>query len=222
MRSRWFGLGLAVALGAFALAVYGRLPARIPTHWDLSGEVDGWMPRFPGAFLMPATVAGLWAFFQVLPRIDPRAEHYERFTGTYWLLVNLSMLFLALIGVVSLGVPLGWGVDVGRVAVIGAGVLFVLIGNYLPRVRSNWWMGIRTPWTLSSESVWRRTHRLGGWTFVLAGLVVIASAFLRPEVQTGAVIGAAVLAGLVPAAYSLVEWRRERRASRHSGEGRAS
>ncbi len=207
MRNRWFGLGIVAAMGVFTLAVFPRLPETIPTHWNFAGEADAWSPRFPDAYFPAAVALGLWLLAQVLPRIDPRRERYPSFAATYWQLINLTLLFLAGLQVAVLGVALGWPLDMSRVVPVGIGVLFVALGNYLPRVRSNWWMGIRTPWTLSSERVWRRTHRLGGRVFVAAGLLVVLTAFLPGREWVIPTI--AVAAALLPVAYSYLLWRRE-------------
>lgn len=213
MRSRWLGPVLAGVLLVAALAVYAKLPAELPTHWNASGEVDGWMSKSIAAFLPAALTLGIWALLAVLPRFDPRREHYERFWPTYWLIANVVLLFLALVTGASLAVGLGWRVDVTRLAVLGTGVLFIALGNVMPRLRSNWWMGVRTPWTLSSDRVWRETHRVAGVAFVLAGLVTLASVALPAEVSVWVMIATIVVASLIPAIYSYVAWRRERNAA---------
>jgi|SRR5690554_223024 uncharacterized membrane protein len=210
MSRRWLGPVVVAAMLAFALAVYPSLPERVPTHWGLSGEPDDWMPKWPGAFLPAAFAAGMWLLLIGLRRIDPRRAHYEKFDETFWLLVNVLVLFMALVEVVSLGAALGWPVDVGRVMLLAAGLLFVALGNYLPRVRSNWWMGIRTPWTLESERVWRETHRVAGWSFVFGGVVTMVAALLPLAVRPWVALAGLVVAGFVPVVYSYLAYRRER------------
>jgi uncharacterized membrane protein len=209
MKKRWAAPLLLAAMWAFALAVYPRMPERIPTHWNLHGEADGWGGR-AAAFLLPAiatALAGLMVF--VLPRIDPRRANWEKFREELWVVVNVILLFMAWIEAVTLGSALGWRIDTGRAVLGGVGVLLVVIGNYLPRIRSNWFFGIRTPWTLTSERVWRETHRVGGRAFVAAG-VVMTLASLAPAPFADAVSMAAVAAAvLVPVAYSYLAWRRE-------------
>jgi uncharacterized membrane protein len=210
MKHRWITPVLLAALWAFALAVYARLPARVPTHWNLRGEVNGW--GGPGsAFLIPAIATAMAALILVLPRIDPRREHWARFRDVLHLTVNVLVLFLGWVEVLALGSALGWKVDVTRATLAGVGVLLMVLGNYMPRIRSNWFMGIRTPWTLESERVWRETHRVGGRTFVAGGAVATVAVLLLPAgVGEGVALAALAAASVVPVVYSYVSWRRER------------
>jgi uncharacterized membrane protein len=123
--------------------------------------------------------------------------------------VNASMTVMALMHVATLGAGMGWPVPVVMVAPVMIGVLFVVLGNVMPRARSNWMFGIRTPWTLTNDRVWERTHRVGGMTFVGAGLLLIVSAFLRPTAMVAVLITASVLASVIPIAYSYFAWRQE-------------
>ena len=209
MNRRWLGPVLIASMVALALAVYGRLPAQIPTHFDLAGNPDDWTDRFPGAFLMPAITAGVYLLLFALRRIDPRRDHYERFEETYWIILNVIALVMAAFHVLMLGLALGWPIDMGRAVTITVGLLFAGLGNYLPRIRSNWWIGIRTPWTLESEAVWRETHRVGGWTFVAAGLALVAAGVLLPAGPREWVTGIALAIGVtIPFVYSYLAYRR--------------
>lgn len=207
------GLALIAAMAGFAALVFPSLPARIAVHWNWAGEVDGWMNRFPAAFLVPALALVLWALLRWLPRLDPRVAHYESFWDTYHLLVNLIIFFLALVHALVLGYALGWAVDVTSVVLALVGILFVVLGHYLPRVRSNWWLGVRTPWTLESERVWAETHRLAGRTFVAGGIVTVAAALLPHPLRPWVALAGLLLGGLTPAVYSYFSWRREHRAA---------
>ncbi|HKJ93108.1 MAG TPA: SdpI family protein [Longimicrobiales bacterium] len=207
MTRRWVGpLFLAASL-VFAAVVYASLPVRIPTHWNMRGQVDGWMPRWPGAFLLPVVGVAAWLLLVGLRRVDPRRSHYERFNETYWIFLNVLSVYFALFTVLSLGVALGWPIDMTRAVLLTVAVLFVALGNYMPRIRSNWWMGIRTPWTLESEEVWRKTHRLGGRLFVIGGLVGAVGALLPAPIQFWVAVAGFLLAGLVPVVYSYFAYR---------------
>jgi uncharacterized membrane protein len=209
MKSRWLGTAVAAAMWAFALAVYARLPQRVPTHWNLYGQVDGWTEKPWGPLVQPFIATVMLGVLWVLPRIDPRRANVERFAQDRRLLINLLILFFAIVEVATLGATLGWPVEVDRVVPASIGLLFVGLGNYLPRIRSNWFMGIRTPWTLSSERVWRDTHRVGGRAFVAAGLLMALSALLPPTARAWTTGTAVAVALALPLVYSYVAWRRE-------------
>lgn len=210
MNRWWFGLVPIVASFAFAAWAFPQLPEQIPTHWGLGGRPDGWGDRWPSAFIAPGIALATWLLLAVLPRIGPRRGNMERHADTYWLMVNVLLLFFTIMTVVMLGSALGWPVDVTQVVLVAMGLMFAALGNYLPRVRSNWWMGIRTPWTLDSETVWRETHRVGGRVMLVAGVVATVAALLLPSpVREYTAFGVIVVSSLVPLVYSYVLWRRE-------------
>ena len=204
---RSIGLIANLVLLAIVGLVYTRLPDQIPSHWDMQGNVDDTMPRFPGAFLPSLMGVALWFLLPVLRRIDPRRKGYERFDGTFHLVVNAVALVMAVIQGLTLAVSLGMKVDMVRSLLLAVGVMFMVLGNYMPRMRSNWWMGIRTPWTLENEEVWRRTHRLGGRMFFVAGLVTVAAQLLPVEAASIVATVAMTTAAIVPAGYSYFAWR---------------
>lgn len=210
MSRKWIGPVLIVIAAVAVALIYGRLPEQVPTHWNFRGEVDDYGPRFPYAFFGPLVSAGLWILLPVLRRVDPRRRNYERFDDTFWLLLNVLTIGMLYLHGLTLAVALGYDVNVSRGMLFGLGLLFAGLGNYLPRLRSNWWMGIRTPWTLESEEVWRRTHRLGGRTFVGGGLLCMLAAMLPWRVAPFLAMAGLILAGLVPVIYSYVIWRQER------------
>jgi uncharacterized membrane protein len=206
-------VGALVILGmvGFTLAVWRDLPERIPTHWNFRGEVNGWGSRTFGAFFTPALALALWLGLPLLRRLDPRRKNYERFDATFFTLVNCIVLFMGAMHMLMMGAALGWPVDMGRAVFALIGVVFIVLGNFLPRVRSNWWMGVRTPWTLENERVWRETHRLAGWTFVGAGVIAIFAVLLPASLRGPVAFGALMLGGLAPAVWSYVLWRRYQR-----------
>lgn len=210
MTKRWLGPVVVALVLVFSLAAFPFLTERIPTHWNWRGAPDGWTYRWPGAFMLPLISLGVWILLIGLRRIDPRRRHYERFEDTYWIFLNLIVLFISVVHILAIGYALGWPVNMVRAVFALMGLLFIALGNYLPRVRSNWWMGVRTPWTLESETVWKKTHRVAGWTFVGAGLVALAATFLPGAYVFPVALPVMVLAGLVPVVYSYVEWRKER------------
>ena len=210
MHNRWIGFIVAGIVLAVSLWAWPQLPPQVATHWNIRGEPDGYSGPFVAAFIMPLAILAIAALAQVLPMIDPKRANYPKFLDTYWLLMNSILVFMGIVHLAVLGDALGAPVPIRRVMPVALGFLFIMIGNYLGRVQPNWFLGIRTPWTLSSDTVWRKTHRLGAWVFVIAGLLFMASAFVPGA--AGAVPFAVVVIGLVltPVVYSLYLWMRER------------
>lgn len=215
MTRKWLGPVLILLAVLATLTVYGRLPDRIPTHWNFQGEVDDTSPRLVGAFLAPMIAAALWILLPVLRRVDPRSRNYERFDETFWLLLNILTAGLLLLHGATIASSLGYAFDMSRAVMFGVGFLFAALGNYFPRLKSNWWMGIRTPWTLESEKVWRQTHRVGGRTFVIGGVLCMLAALLLPSPLAGVVaFPLLVLGALIPVVYSYVVYRQEKQGPR--------
>jgi uncharacterized membrane protein len=200
---------LILASVLLSVAVYTRLPEQMATHWSIDGQPDGWSGRAVGAFLLPGVMLAIWALAQVLPTVDPRGANYEKFRGTYDLVITAITGVMALLHVGSIGTALGWPISVARVVPLGVAIVFIVIGNALPRARPNWFFGIRTPWTLSSDRVWERTHRLGGYLMMLGGGVIALSALLSPRWAVAVLIGTVTLTTAVSLIYSYVLWRQE-------------
>jgi uncharacterized membrane protein len=213
MRSRWLGYAAAAVALLAGLFAYPHLPPRVATHWNWAGNPDGYSPKILAVLLLPAVMLGMRALVGVLPRIDPKGGNYSKFAGTYWLIFNGLILFLGLLQLAMLGYALGAPVRMDRLVPAGVGVLFVVIGNYLARVEPNWFVGIRTPWTLSSDRVWRRTHRLGGWIMVAGGTVIALSPFVPAGAALPVFLLTLVLVAVIPVVVSYLLWRRERGAA---------
>jgi uncharacterized membrane protein len=208
MRKWYPWLLVGIAFG-FSIAVYGRLPERIPTHWDARGVVNGDTARAWGAWLMPTVLLIMAILLPRLPAIDPFRANYEKFRPTYDLVVAGVATMITALHVAMLGVGLGWPISMERLTPLLAGGLFILIGNVMPRARPNWLFGIRTPWTLTNDRVWERTHRLGGYLFVIAGILIALSGFLRPAMQMPVFIATITVAAIIPLAYSYFAWKQE-------------
>jgi uncharacterized membrane protein len=198
---------LIAAMFALAATVWPTAPDTMPIHWNLRGEVDGWGGKFAGLLLLPLMALGLYLLLLLLPRIDPRRASYARFAGAYAVMRFALTAFLVAVYVVTVLAALNRPVDVGSLISFLAGGLLVVLGLVLPKVQPNWFVGIRTPWTLSSRLSWEKTHRVGGWVFVVMGLAVALTGLL----QTGWAFAAMMLIvlggtlGLV--VYSYFVWR---------------
>ncbi|ESU71269.1 membrane protein [Geobacillus thermopakistaniensis] len=174
---------LTVLAYFLSLAALPYLPDQVAIHWNAAGEADGFSNKWVGAFLPPLLMTGLLIFMSALPKFDPKKANYSRFQKSYRIVnAALSCFFLAL-HAVTLAYNLGFSIDVGAVMPLGIGGLFLVIGNYMPKIKHNYFIGIRTPWTLASETVWHKTHRLGGKVFTAMGILSMLTAFWRGEMR---------------------------------------
>jgi uncharacterized membrane protein len=207
---------LVVAMAATGVFAAISLPAdlRLPIHWDLSGMPDNWAGKWT-ALLMPAAMTALLSLlFWFLPRLEPRDRNLSRSQGLYlWGWASLLLIGLA-IQIVLLSSAFGWGIPANRLIVGSVGLMFLIIGNQLGKSRRMFMIGLRTPWTLASEEVWIRTHRLAGKLMVLTGLIAIISAFLpiQPRLLAMTLLASIAVAAVIPIVYSYLLWRRERQA----------
>lgn len=206
---KWYPAAL-IAMGlAASAAVYRRLPARVPIHWNLHGQVDGWAGPLRASLLLPMLSLAVWMLLVALPRIDPRRENYAKFRGSYDLVVAATITLLVGVHMLVLAAGLGVSVPVMRIVPVAIGGLMLVLGNVLPRARPNWWFGIRTPWTLSNDRVWTRTHRVGGYLLAGAGVVLLVAAAF-PGAWTFALgVAAAIAAGFGSLVYSYFAWKQE-------------
>lgn len=193
------------ALGV-AIWLWPRLPAQVPSHWDMAGKVDGYMPRFWAAALPALMVAGLALLTWLLPIISPNRFRIGPFANVYVGLMLVIQGFMLVTGIIMLLAGAGFNVPVPMVAMLSVGALLIVLGNYMGKLQRNFFVGIRTPWTIASEATWERTHRLAGPLFVVAGVVVLITAALGSTPWIGLVcIG---VAALVPVVYSYLVYRR--------------
>lgn len=206
---RWYPALLVVLTFAASILAYPRLPDRVPTHWNIHGQVDAYGSRWIATFLIPGMLIALWGLLRVLPRIDPRRENYASMQGTYDLVVNVTLTLLAVVHFVVLGAVMGAPISIGRVVPAIIGGALVIIGKVLPRARPNWWFGIRTPWTLSNDRVWERTHHVGGYVMMVVGVLAILASVLDLTIASVAVGIAAGALGLGLIAYSYFAWKQE-------------
>jgi uncharacterized membrane protein len=208
---KWFPALLILGALTFSAAVYHRLPESVTTHWGPSGEPDGFSSRPVAAVMMPLIMAAVFALLRWIPPLDPRSANISKFRDSYDHVIGVIVAFLGVMHVATLGNALGWPTNMTTIVFVSLGLLFVVLGNVLPRARSNFIFGIRTPWTLSSDTVWTSAHRVGGYAMVAGGLITIAAAFLEPRVGFAIMLPSLLISAFIPIIYSYVLWSRERR-----------
>ena len=214
---RWVILAAALTVlalaGSLALglipSLYDRLPERIPVHWGFKGEPDGWVPKtdwWKAFLLMPGFMVVLLLVMLALPWLSPRPFDLERFRPTYGYIMFLVIFMMAYIHFVAMLGGVLAPDHVARLILGGICLFFALIGNVLGKVKRNFYVGIRTPWTLASEKVWVATHRLGAWMFTAAGVLGFLMILAGLPVYWGLLL--ILPAAFVPVIYSLVLYKR--------------
>ncbi len=209
MKNRYFLICALVVLAAFAggAVLYSQLPDQVPTHWDMHGHVNGYSSRALAVFLMPGIMAGIMLLFAVLPPLSPRHFEIDRFRSSYLFLMTALVVCMAYLHAVALWAAMSPGMDLSRAVMGGICVLFTLMGNVMGKFKRNFFVGIRTPWTLASEQVWYATHRLGAKVFFWGGIIGFLLAMLAPQFEVP-LIFVLVGSGLVPVVYSFVYYKR--------------
>jgi len=171
-------LALIVVAVIAGLALWDQLPEQMASHWNVNNEADGTTPRFWGVFLMPLVATGLLALFTIIPSIDPHKANITQFRETFNMFIVLIIAFLLYVHALTLAWNLGYqNFKISAAMLPALGLLFIFIGYMMRKVKKNFFIGIRTPWTLSSDTVWDKTHQLGSVLFMLSGAFALFGAF---------------------------------------------
>jgi uncharacterized membrane protein len=196
-----------VLTAVITLVAYPAMPDVVASHWNAAGELDGTMPKFWGLVLVPSLMTGFTALLAVLPRIDPLRKNYLKFRDYYegFILVFAAFLFFIQLQIILWG--MGTQVSPNLTSPVMIGILFIYIGFLMEHTEPNWFVGIRTPWTLSSERVWKKTHERGGTLFKLAGAVSFIG-ILAGIYAWLFIIVPVTAAAVYTVVYSYVEFRR--------------
>jgi uncharacterized membrane protein len=208
MKKHWYFFLLVIISVGISIWAYPQLPDQVPTHWNFSGEVDGYSSKLFAVLFCPILLTVIYGILLGAAKIDPRKENYEKFAGAYRIFVNATLTFLAAIHIAVIFSGLGHHVKMDWIVNIGLGLLFIILGNYMPKVKVNYFMGIRTPWTLANETVWARTHRFGGKVFFIGGIIMIVSAFAPSSIRAVLLIASIVCIAVVPMVYSYAVYKK--------------
>ncbi|CAI8745866.1 hypothetical protein COM13_13690 [Bacillus pseudomycoides] len=184
------------------------LPDTIATHWS-GGTADGFSSKLTGMMSMVGIMIGCYVFLNVLQKIDPKKENYEKFSKALMMINNslLVVLFIGNIDIITNG--LGYKLFINRVPELLVGILFLIIGNYLPQCKPNFFVGMRNPWTLSNEEVWRKTHRFSGKVFVALGLMMMVSIVVPAEWRSYMMLTMILIAVVLTNGYSYILYKKE-------------
>jgi uncharacterized membrane protein len=202
---------LIVLTFAVGLLFYSRLPAQMPMHWNIRGEIDNYMPKEQAAWWLPVMMVIMWVVFQVLPKFDPKKDKYHLFRHEYEIIQTGIIGFFAYLYGIIIYASMNPGLDITPFLFVGLGMLFILMGNYMSKIRQNYFLGIKTPWTLSSEANWNKTHRFASWCFVGAGILTMAEAVFYWQAPV-VIFASIVLAAFLPMLYSLLLFKGKEKA----------
>lgn len=200
-------LALIVAMWVAAVLLWPTTNRPVPVHWGASGEVDRYGGRFEGLLLLPAFAVALYLLMLVLPRFDPGRLNYPRFAGAYYTFRAVTTALLAVLYAVMLLSARGVPVDMPRFIGLAMGAAFFVMGNVMGKLRPNWFIGVRTPWTLSSKRSWTRTNRLGGWVFVAGGIALMVAGVVGTPLALNVAFGILVAGALAGVVYSYFVWK---------------
>ncbi|MBU0586572.1 DUF1648 domain-containing protein [Candidatus Micrarchaeota archaeon] len=209
MKKEWI-LSIFLVLAVFAIGAYfyGQLPEKIAVHWNIDGKADGFSEKGFGVFMLPLLMTGMLALFYFLPSIDPLKSNYKEFKKEYDGLVLALIGFFAYIFALSLAYNLGHLFNMSQFMVPGLGILIFYLGGVLSKAKRNWFVGIRTPWTMTNDIVWKKTHEAGAKLFRISGALLIISILLPPYGPLIS-IGILVVGSLGLVVYSYVLYKKQ-------------
>ena len=192
-----------------AAAFYGSMPERMATHWNAGGVVNGYSSRAFGLLFLPVILLVIQGIFLLIPRIDPLKENIETFRNKYEGFVLVIALFLAYVFGMTVLWNMGFRFDMGRLLAPAIGGMMYGVGAMIKGIKRNWFVGIRTPWTMSSDEVWDRTHLLGSKLFKLSGLIALMGIVL-PDHAIALIVMPILATTIVAVVYSYVLFRRKK------------
>ncbi len=216
-RSELIAVGIVIILFAVGIYIYPQLPDTIASHWNAQGQVNGYTSKFWGLFLLPIISVGLVLLFVAIPRIDPLKANIEKFRTFYDRFVILFLVFFFYFYLLTILWNMGVQYNFNQVLAPAFGGLLYYIGVVTEHAKRNWFVGIRTPWTLSSESVWDKTHAIGAKLFKIVGVVALLGVLFPNYTIFFILVPVLIVAGYL-IVYSYVVYQRETGLGYRSGE----
>ncbi|MBW2979825.1 SdpI family protein [Candidatus Woesearchaeota archaeon] len=202
-----FALAIIIISFAVSIYLYPQMPDRMASHWNSQGEVDGYMSRFWGLFLMPIVVTFCFLLFIFLPRIDPLKKNVEKFRKYYDWFIALFIAFMFYVYLLTIFWNLDYRFNMTVMIIPAFGILIYYIGILVENCKRNWFIGIKTPWTLSSDEVWNKTHKLAAKLFKAAGVIALSGLFLQ-KYAIWIFLVPVLFAAFYPIFYSYFEYKK--------------
>lgn len=171
IRRDWLPIVVVIINFIVGLCAYNILPDRIPMHWNVAGQVDSYGSKMWGVIGFPSIIFGIYILMTILPAIDPKWKNYRLFEGTYSILKSVLVLVFTAIYLITLLPAIGYNLRIDKVVPFVMSIMIIVMGNYMGRIKQNFFVGIKTPWTLNDNEIWTKTHRLAGKLWVAGGIV---------------------------------------------------
>lgn len=202
IKKDWLILLLMIITLIVSIYLYPSLPDKMPSHWNIKGEVDAYSSKLSGVLNINLMNIGFYFLFLILPSIDPKKQNYANFRPAYNVIrYTFHLLFVALQYIVLLS-SLGYKFNVGTIVTLWVGIMFILLGNQMGRIKHNYFVGIRTPWTLADETVWVKTHRFSAPLWVVGGFIVGILSFFSGTVAFIGLMIVIFTISIIPIIYS--------------------
>ncbi|NMA91070.1 MAG: SdpI family protein [Amphibacillus sp.] len=190
------------------LIFYRQLPEQVPMQWGADGSVNWTASKFVALLVNNGMYILLYLLLMFSPKIDPKKNNYKQFSRSYEIMVYAILGLFLIINVVVLFKSLGYPLEINFFIPFLIGLLLMIFGNYMQTIKPNWFIGIRTPWTLDNETVWRKTHRLGGKIFIILGLILMITPFLSDQYVLPVILISVIVGSLIPMIYSFYLYRK--------------
>lgn len=211
LKTEWFPYLILLSSVVISFLCYPLLPDKVVSHWNFYGQADGWSSREFHSLLFPLLLFGIYFIFSILPKFDPQRVRYAEFSKIYLMMRNAILFVLLIIFFAATLFNIGYPINIGATVAGVIGLLMIILGNYFGKLKRNYFVGIKTPWTLSSENVWNKTHRLGGRLFVIWGVLLILAPWLIPSLAFIITFGGALILVFGVMFYSYRLYKKEQK-----------
>lgn len=186
---------------------YPFLPAQIPANWNVNWEVNGWSDK-KYIFILGLMPVAILLLLDILPKIDPRRENYQKHGKAYHVLQIALVILMVLMSWATVATVLWKGFNIKKILPTFIGIIFIIIGNYMPKLKSNYFVGIKNPWALADDLVWRKTHKAGGYVFAISGIFMVFMPFIQNTVSNYFSFGVLLVGIIGINLYSYVLYRK--------------
>lgn len=215
LKSEWPQILILLLPVCGGVLLWDKLPQRMPIHWNAQGEIDGYASKPFATFFVPAVNLFIVGLIYFLALIDPRirkaeADSKKSYEKTLRIVRLTISTFMTMVALTVLGIAAGLSLDMTRIIGVGTALVIGILGNFMSKIRPNYFVGVRTPWTLESREVWIKTHRVAGRLMVAAALMLLIAALtLKGAVYVSVMVALILVMAFVPMIYSFVIHKRQ-------------